>query len=231
MKKFKQAIICILLFTAIPGCSAHGATDHHANVSESTENMRDIEPVLDYDSARENPDGTVTYDLLNADEVADFFGEENAVSVKYTVIDQPPYTGPAPKAYEITNITYIGAMVGKPECARTSSYNATGSTISKTLTVTGIASNTNSVTMYAGGTIADATVSAALGFDVTYSMQVSDTTTVELPPYKTVTVVGYPRHHVYRYDIANNKGIFGYEEAGNGIAKQVYGMFTVASIS
>ena len=85
--------------------------------------------------------------------------------------------------------------------------------------------------MYAGGTIADATVSAALGFDVTYSMQVSDPTTVELPPYKTVTVVGYTRHHVYRYDIANNKGIFGYEEAGNGIAKQVYGMFTVASIS
>ena len=74
--------------------------------------LGDIEPILDYDSAQYNPDGTVTYDLLNEKEVAEFFDDENIVSVKYTVIDQPEYIGPTPKAYELVNVTYIGSQVG-----------------------------------------------------------------------------------------------------------------------
>ena len=85
--------------------------------------------------------------------------------------------------------------------------------------------------MYAGGTVSNATISAGVGFDVTYSMQLSDSTTFSLPAWKTATVTGYPRYHVYNYLIADNKGIFGYYEAGKGTAKQVYGLFITTSIS
>ena len=227
MKKIKMLILCIVVCIANIGCVYASQ-----NNSEDTFSANgDIEPILDYDSAQENPDGTVTYEVLNADEVAEFLGEDDAISVKYTVIVQPEYSGPVPRVYEIINVTYVGSMVGNLPCAQAEGYNATNMTISKTLTLSGIASNTNSVTMYAGGTIGNATVSAAVGFDVTYSMQVTDSTTVSLPSRKTVKATGYPRYHAYRYDIANNKGIFGYEEAGDGIAKQVYGMYTVTSIS
>lgn len=227
MKKIKMLILIIALCLANIGC-VYAASDYE---SELLSSQGDVEPILDYSTARENPDGTVTYDVLNSEEVAEFLGEENAISVKYTVINQAPYEGPTPRAYELVNITYVGSMVGGLACAYDSAYNGTSTTVSKTLTLTGTVSNSNSVTMYAGGTISNVTVSAALGFDVTQSIQVSDTTTVSLPAWKTVTVTGYPRFHAYRYDIANNKGIFGYEEAGNGLAKQVYGMFTVTSMS
>ncbi len=227
MKKIKMLILVIALCFANIGC-VYAAS---SNENETFYSQGDVEPVLDYTTAQQNPDGTVTYDVLNADEVATFLGEENAISVKYTVITQPEYKGPTPRAYELVNVTYVGSMVGNLACAHASAYNGTGTAISKTLTLSGTAFNSNSVTMYAGGTISNATVSAALGFDVTYSMQVTDTTTVNLPAGKTVTANGYPRYHAYRYNIANNKGIFGYEEAGNGLAKQVYGMYTVTKIS
>lgn len=229
MRKIKIVILVIALCLANINCVY--AAHNYDNENDFFNNSADVEPVLDYTSAQRHSDGTITYDVLNSEEVAEFFGEDHVISVKYTVIPQPEYEGPIPKAYELVNITYVGSMVGNLSCAYASALNLTGQTVNKTLTLSGTASNSNSVTMYAGGTISDATVSASLGFDVTYSMQISDTTTVALPAGKTVTANGYPRYHAYRYDIANNKGIFGYEEAGNGLAKQVYGMFTVTSIS
>ena len=136
--------------------------------------MIDVE--LDYDSAEVNADGTVTYDIANLEDLSSVWGIDasSIKSAKYVAISQSKDTYPSPQAaITIENISGPNAACGVKEICRNSATNHFTKPITKDITLTGTVSNTYSLSVESGIDVEVASISAAVGFDVTAEWSMS----------------------------------------------------------
>lgn len=190
--------------------------------------MIDVE--LDYDSAEVNADGTVTYDIVNLEELSSAWGIDasSIKSAKYVAINQSKESYPAPQAaITIENISGPNAACGTKEICRNSATNHYSKPITKDITLTGRVSNTYSLSVESGIDVEVASISAAVGFDVTAEWSMSDSTTVDLEPGETVNVKALPLYDIYSYDVYQSSFWTGNKKIGTGKAMETVGFCTV----
>lgn len=182
----------------------------------------DFVPEIDYSSEEIMEDGAKTYDILNKDEALNFFGIDEAKEIKVTLLPKEEL-GEIPTqrfwGYQIINVRGPFQACGRNEFTRNSTTNNSPYTIRKAMTVSGSASNSYSVNV---GIDADI-ISAELGFDVTRTVSLSDSTDVELRPGQSVTVYGYPLLNTYNFDARSNWD----HSISRGSASEVVGVCTV----
>ena len=114
---------------------------------ENTENL-DVKQAEVTDIIVENADGTVTYDILNAADLAMAWGidESDIKEVKYVAFNRIDESHPAPRAsISIENIEGPFEACGVDLIARNSATNYTNKTITKNITLTGTVSNSYSL--------------------------------------------------------------------------------------
>ena len=190
--------------------------------------MIDVE--LDYDSAEVNADGTVTHDIVNLEDLSSVWGIDasSIKSAKYVAISQSKDTYPSPQAaITIENISGPNAACGVKEICRNSATNHFTKPITKDITLTGTVSNTYSLSVESGIDVEVASISAAVGFDVTAEWSMSDSTTVDLEPGETVNVAAMPLYDVYSYDVYQSSFWTGNKKIGTGNAMETVGFCTV----
>jgi len=103
-------------------------------------------------------------------------------------------------------------------------------TVTKTVTITGTGSNTFSTNLGASFSIDANTISAGVGFNVTSSISLSDSSTAKLKYLQTLTVIGYPAYEVYEYDIMLRKFGGSTEKIGTGLAYRCTGFCTITRV-
>ena len=189
-----------------------------------------IEVEIDYNSAVENVDGTVTYDILNAADLAMAWGidESDIKEVKYVAFNRIDESHPAPRAsISIENIEGPFEACGVDLIARNSATNYTNKTITKNITLTGTVSNSYSLSNEIGIDVEVAQISSAVGFSVTDSRSMSDSTEVVLEPGETITVDAMPLYDVYTFDVYQNSFWTGKTKVCTGAAYETVGFCTV----
>lgn len=180
---------------------------------------------IDYNTKQINPNGTTTYEVKNAKEIAESKNIEYNQDVKVNVTlfndskDYQEIQNIQPKLFEkIYNIKGPYNNCGAKAITQNDAYNSSNKTVNKSIALTGGVENSFSANV---GIKADI-VSASLGFDVTKSWTMTDTTTVNLEPYERVTVVAYPLRQTYTYDIKRFNS-----KIGTGEANKITGFCTV----
>jgi hypothetical protein len=189
-----------------------------------------IDMELDYDTATVNADGTVTYDILNFEELSAAWGIDasSIKSAKYVAINQSEESYPSPQAsITIENISGPREACGTKEICRNSATNRLNKPITKSITLTGTVSNTYSLSVESGIDVEVASISAAVGFDVTAEWSMSDSTEVDLEPGETVNVKAIPLYDIYSYDVYYSSFWTGNKKIGTGTAVETVGFCTV----
>ena len=93
--------------------------------------------------------------------------------------------------------------------------------------MTGTVSNTYSLSVESGIDVEVASISAAVGFDVTAEWSMSDSTEVDLEPGETVNVKAIPLYDIYSYDVYYSSFWTGNKKIGTGTAVETVGFCTV----
>lgn len=220
VKKICAVALCSFMLTASSALPVMASDTKNVEIAP-------VEIQVDYTSEKSNIDGTSTYDVINADEVAAFYGIDNPKEVKVTTFNKESKPIPAPRSIYINNVKAPKAACGAKEITRNSAVNNSNKTITKTITLTGGVSNTYSTSVEGGLNVEVASISAAVGFDVTDSWEMSDSTEVVLQPRETVSVTAYPLYDVYRFDVINDPIFGGPEKIGYGDAFECKGFCTV----
>ena len=208
---------------SLSGALACFGPETSVNEDEKNLVLEDVIPVLDMETAVENEDGTVTYQVVNAQEVAAFFGKDQVMEVSYTEIVPPEDLENTFDEGE--GISVAGNMTEKLPCFEMTGDNQTDQEIKKEMPGNARLSND-----YDGDPQEAQALSEALGFDVEQTFEISYETIAVVPAHETVDASSYGRYQVYRYDMEEGtiSGIFG---SGQGTVKQVCGMYTVVTIS
>lgn len=220
MKKYVVLFGCVF---SLSGALACFGPETSVNDDEKNLVLEDVVPVLDMETAVENEDGTVTYQVVNAQEVAAFFGKDQVVEVSYTEI--VPSEDLENTFDEGEGISVAGNVTEKLFCFEMTGDNQTDQEITKEMPGNARLSND-----YDGDPQDAQALSDALGFDVEQTFEISYETTAVVPAHETVDASSYGRYQVYRYDMEDGT-IFGGFESGQGTVKQVCGMYTVVTIS
>lgn len=224
MKKFISTLLCIT--TTLSLSISASAYEKPNNTSLNAT----LEVELNYDSAVKNIDGTVTYDILNLNELAAAWGMNiNEIkSAKYVEFDRVEESITAPRAsISIENIWGPGGSCGIKKIAENSAVNNSNKTITKNITLTGTVSNTYSLSVESGIDVEVASISSAVGFDVTAEWSMSDSTEVELAPGESVTVTAMPLYDVYTYSVYKNSFWTGKQKVGTGEARETIGFCVI----
>ena len=119
---------------------------------------------------------------------------------------------------------------GGTKIAENSSTNFAKKTVTKTITIIRTGSNTFLTNFGASFGIDANTISAWVGFDVTSSISLSDSTTAKLKYLQTLTVIEYPAYEVYEYDIMPKKFLGGTEKIGTGLAYRCTEFCTITRV-
>ena len=134
MKKLLSVLLSIIMVFSMT------ITSFASEVPNEVPQFTMIEVELDYDNAVENADGTVTYDILNLEELASAWGI-NASDIKvakYVAINRSEESYPSPRAsITIENVSGPREACGVNEVARNSAVNHLDKPITKTITLTG----------------------------------------------------------------------------------------------
>ena len=132
------------------------------------------------------------------------------------------------------NITGPYLACGTDTIVKVSAANNLDKTITKIITLTGTISNTYSQKLDEGVKIDVVKISAAVGFDVTKSWSISDSTGVELEPTEVdlepgeiVTVTAMPLYDVYSYDVMKTRLFQDPIKVGYGTAYETVGFCTI----
>lgn len=225
MKKLLSVLLSIIMVFSMT------ITSFASEVPNEVPQFTMIEVELDYDNAVENADGTVTYDILNLEELASAWGI-NASDIKvakYVAINRSEESYPSPRAsITIENVAGPREACGVNEVARNSAVNYLDKPITKTITLTGTVSNTYSLSVESGIDVEVASISSSVGFDVTASWSMSDSTEVDLEPGESVTVVAMPLYDIYTYDVYRYSFWTGDTKVGTGEAIETVGFCTIA---
>lgn len=207
-------------------------TSYAADTSNTKPQYETVEVSLDYESAVMNADGTTTYDVLNADELATLWGlDANEIKeIKYVAFPETKESLPTPRAsIVIDNVTGPREGCGVKKICENSATNHYDHTVNKDITLTGSVSNTHTLSVESGIDVEVASISSAVGFDVTKSWTMSDSTNVDLAPGETVTVTAYPLHDIYEFDVFKSSIWTGKTKVGTGTAYNTTGFCTVVS--
>ena len=224
MKKLLSVLLSVIMAFSI-------ATTTFASELPNIEpqfTMIDVE--LDYDTAVVNADGSITYDILNIEELSSLWGinASEIKSAKYVAINRSEEVYPSPQAsISIENVSGPKEACGVKKIARNSATNHYDKPITKNITLTGTVSNTYSLSVESGIDVEVASISSSVGFDVTAEWSMSDSTEVELAPGETVTVDAYPLYNVYTYDVYQSSFWGGRTKVGTGVASETVGFCTV----
>ena len=145
--------------------------------------------VIDYGSAMYGENGEIYYDILNVSELADAYDidYDKIRSMKYVVLplEDCTYGTSVAGIFEQTNIVnvqYMGNVCLNSIVTQQSASNLLNTPVTKTITISATMSNTYRVSAESGVSVEVTAVSNAVGFDVTYSLTVSDSTEVTLQP-------------------------------------------------
>ena len=228
-KKLCMALLCsILVLSNTEKTSAF--PDESLTVSE---NM--AVPKVDYNSVIRKDSETTTYGVLNAEEIAKAYGITDYESITVTLFNRHEDYKPlnTPLFFDsiyVDNVSGPRQVCGGTKIAENSSTNFAKKTVTKTITITGTGSNTFSTNLGASFGIDANTISAGVGFDVTSSISLSDSTTAKLKYLQTLTVIEYPAYEVYEYDIMLKKFLGGTEKIGTGLAYRCTGFCTITRV-
>lgn len=206
-----------------------------STISVAEASTKDVDIVVDYSEKEINPDGSITYGIVNENEVAAFFGIEDAKAVKYTT-----FVNETSNMIQERNLTraigyYTYEKTGGPwqgygpyPFAQAGASNTSNKTVTKTLEITGTVGNEYNTSMNVGFSIDPVELSGGVGFDVTSSWSISDTTNVELAPGESVIVYAYETFTTYNYDIYFTNAITGSNSiAGKAGVAQCTGFVTI----
>ena len=189
--------------------------------------------VIDYGSAMYGENGEIYYDILNVSELADAYDidYDKIRSTKYVVLplEDCTYGTSVAGIFEQTNIVnvqYVGNVCLNSIVTQQSASNLLNTPVTKTITISATMSNTYRVSAESGVSVEVAAVSNAVGFDVTYSLTVSDSTEVTLQPGESVTIIATPYCDMYSFDIEQWKLFSGTKTVGYGYAYRVIGFCT-----
>lgn len=226
MKKFFCAFLSLIMLLSLP-IPTYAAENNNADQQYAS-----IDVELDYDSAVDNADGTTTYDVLNVDELAILWGLdiEEVKEIKYVSFAETEETFPMPRAsIVIDNVSGPSEACGVKKICENSATNNSNKTVTKDITLTGSVSNTYSLSVESGIEVEVVTISSAVGFDVTYSWTMSDSTQVDLAPGESVTVTAFPLYDIYEFDVYKSSFWTGTTKVGTGTAYETTGFCTVIS--
>ena len=185
---------------------------------------------LDYENAVANEDGSITYDIVNLDELSSAWGINisDIKSAKYVAFNQDKEAYPSPQAtITIKNVFYRDEACGTRVICRNQATKRLEKPVTKDITLTGTVSNSYSLDVESGVDVDVTTISAAVGFDVTESWSMSDNTHVDLEPGETITVEAFPLYEVYSFDVYQSSIWTGNEKVGSGDALQTVGFCTI----
>ena len=217
IKKLFVAVMCSIILL--------GAGSKTVEASEK--DTVPVEVQIDYSSRQDNPNGTTSYNVINAEDVASQYGVSNPKEVKLTYFNREDKNVPSPRSTYLSNLIYEGEACGTQQIARASSYNSSNKTVTKTISLSGTVSNSYSTNIGGSVGISSSSISAGVGFDVTASWTQSDSTQVTLAPKESVTVYGYELFDCYSFDIINDPLFGGAEVVGYGNAFRCVGMCTI----
>lgn len=144
MKKIISALLSIMMIFSM------ATTSFASELPNEEPQFIVIDMELDYDTAVVNADGTVTYDILNFEELSAAWGIDasSIKSAKYVAINQSKDSYPSPQAaITIENISGPNAACGVKEICRNSATNRYTKPITKDITLTGTVSNTYSLSV------------------------------------------------------------------------------------
>ena len=224
------SVVCLsmLVFSMTVPLFAVGADGGENSAMYEPEPIRDVDVEIDYDSAEYGENGVVYYDILNVEELAAAYdiAPEKVRSMKYVELPAWEYAyGANPvglfEKIEIVNAQYVGNVCLNRLVAQHVAQNMTDREITKTVTFSETVSNTYSLTVESGIEVDPATIGSSVGFNVTGSQTVTDTTSVVLQPWETMTVVAFPYCEMYSYDVNQWKLLQGTRQVGSGYAYKV----------
>lgn len=191
-----------------------------------------VDMELDQAGARENADGTVTYTILNVEELATAWGldADKVKEMTYTSTVQAGEEFPTPRAtILVDNVTGPRSACGIQKICECAATNASGHTVTQTITLEGSVSNTYTTSVESGVSVEVATISAAVGFDVTASWTMTVSAELELEPGESATVMAFPLYDLYQFDVYKKSFWGTVTEVGSGIAYHTVGFCTVVS--
>ena len=226
MKKFICVLLSFIMLLSLP-LHSYAAED-----SSKIQQYESVELELDYNSAVSNADGTTTYNVLNTEELANLWGMrvDEVKEIKYVAFAKAEENFPNPRASVfIDNVSGPNAACGVKKICENSATNNLNKNVIKDITLTGSVSNTYSLSVESGIEVEVVSISSAVGFDVTYSWTMSDSTQVELAPGESVTVTAFPLYDIYEFDVYRSSFWTGTTKVGSGLAYETTGFCTVVS--
>lgn len=233
MKKLISLIIvsCVLMGTVLFGNVPVSAIETE---EENAPFQVTVDVEIDYTSAQYNDNGTVYYDILNVEEVAEAWGvtPEKVRQMKFlSVAEQENDTenyGVSPAGLfsriEIQNVALMGNSCMMQVVIDEYVQNYSSATVTRTKEISATISHTYTTSLEVGIEVDGATLSSALGFGITESVTVTDTISVELAPGESVEIFAVPLCQVYEFDVYQWKLFQGTNYVGEGIAYQVIGL-------
>lgn len=233
MKKTLSLIltVCTLLGAVVYGGApvvAEGAVDGIA----ASAVMVDVE--IDYSTAQHNENGTIYYDILNVEELANAWGlsPEKVREMKFLAIPAQDEFGDvygvSPTGLfsriEIQNITSLGQSCRMQVVVDEWVQNYSSATITRSKELSATVSHTYATSVETGIEVEGVTIGNALGFDITREVTVTETITVEVEPGESVEIIAVPLCNGYEFDVYEWRLFAGTNYVGNGYAYQVIGL-------
>lgn len=229
------SVFCIAMMTfvlVVPAFAVGTVSDENIMLSE-IEHIVSVDVVVDYASAEYGENGEIYYDVINVEELASAYDidPEKIRAMKYVAlpVEEDTY-GVSParifKRTDIVNVQNIGNVCLNNIVAQQSASNHLSVPVTKSITISATMSNTYRVSVESGVDVEGSTISEAVGFDVSYSLTVSDVTEVVLQPGESVTIVATPYCEMYSFDIEQWKLFNGTKLVGSGYAYRVIGFCT-----
>ena len=233
MKKLISMIMvsCILFGTVLFGGVSGFAVE--VETEEMSQPMT-VDVELDYSNALLNDDGTVFYDILNVEELAEALGvaPENVRQMKFLSF---PVQGNNSEDYgvspaglfsriEIQNVVPQGQVCWHQLVVDEIVRNDSSATVTRTKQLSATVSHTYTTNVETGIVVDGATLGSALGFSVTDTVTVTDTISIELEPGEAVEIIAVPLCQAYSFDVYQWKLFQGTSKVGEGMAYQAIGL-------
>lgn len=233
MKKWISTIIAIgVLLGTVTFSSVSSSAVETENKDAPRQMM--VNPEIDYASAQYNENGTVFYDILNVEEMAEVWGvaPEKVRQMKLLSFAAQEHSfedyGVSPAGLfsriEIRNVVYRGQSCWDQIVVDEIVQNFSNATVTRTKELSASVTHTYTTNVEAGVVVDGTTLSSALGFTVTGTITVTDSISVELGPGESVEIIAVPLCDTYAFDVYEWKLFSGTNYVGYGYAHQVIGL-------
>ena len=233
MKKWISMImVCCVLLGTVMFSGIYSSAVEIESEDVSCQTMVNVE--IDYASAQYNDDGTIFYDILNVEEMAEVWGiaPEKVRQMKLLSFTAQEHSfedyGVSPAGLfnriEIRNVVYRGQSCWDRIVVDEIVQNYSSATVTRTKELSASVAHTYTINVEAGVEVDGATLGSALGFAVTETVTVTDTISVELGSGESVEIIAVPLCNTYAFDVYEWKLFSGTNYVGYGYAHQVVGL-------